>query len=114
MSVYQSCFCAVGPNSSLAVDAEKFAAEFLAAVDTDGDGMLSLCELAWCIKTDGFGNKQFLDAGNWLKLAPGKWKKYDTRGDGNIDAQNLKVAMTEFLSMGWQYKIGEGYSGISR
>ena len=86
-------------------EAALFADEFLAMIDTDGDGQISSCELAWSIKQNDFGKTRFEEAAKWLKQTPGKFMQYDARCDGNISRDNLRLAMLEFFKYSWKYRV---------
>jgi len=79
--------------------AHKFATELLKAVDDDGDGGLSLCEL----KAAELGpNPMWQKAAIWL--TSGRiFQTYDIRGVGVIDEKELFQAMDRFLSESWKY-----------
>jgi len=81
----------------------EFALDFLHAVDTDGDGGLSLCELkAAELGKAGSDNPRFAKASIWL-LNDRNFQKYDVRGVGIIEEEELIVAMEVFLTDGWKY-----------
>lgn len=83
----------------------QFAQDFLHAVDTDGDGGLSLCELKAAEMTKDHHNPMFAKASIWLTnpRCGGNFKKYDKRGIGIIDEPDLMQAMEVFLAEYWKY-----------
>jgi len=89
-------------------EGRKFAEEFLSVVDQDGDGALSYCELAWCMKAGDLEDDRFAKAAKWLTqgMRPGiKFKKYDIDDNGTIEFEMLVEAMVEYCASGWQYEL---------
>ena len=97
----------VGPTESEREEHKRFALEFLHAVDTDGDGGLSLCELKACeLHKAGTSDSRFKKASIWLLKQEGgqqTFTKYDTRGIGIIDEPQLIEAMEVFMRDHWKY-----------
>jgi len=81
-----------------------FAMEFLACIDEDGDGGLSLVELkaAEMGKRGSTANPLFAKAAIWLTHGR-TFQRYDTRGIGIIEEDKLKEAMEVFLTDMWKY-----------
>ena len=82
---------------------QSFCTAFLHAVDTDGDGGLSLCELK--AAELGCENPWFVKASLWLTTNGNKkCKEYDVRGIGIIDEPDLREAMDLFCEEHWKYE----------
>ena len=81
----------------------QFAFDFLAAVDLDGDGGLSLCELkAAELGETETGNPLFVKASLWLQ-ANRNFQKYDVNADGIIEEPELIEAMKVFQKDHWKF-----------
>lgn len=84
--------------------AAKFAHQFVLAVDTDGDGGLSLCELkAAELEQTGAANSDFAKAAMWLQHNR-HFQMYDQNCDGVIEEIELVPAMELFLNEHWKYE----------
>lgn len=81
------------------VAARKFTRELIAAVDANGDGGLSMCELK---ATDLSQVEMFNKASRWI-LTSRRFQKYDIRGVGIIAKEDLVTAMDTFLKDYWKY-----------
>lgn len=82
----------------------KLARDFMLAVDTDGDGGLSLCELkAAELGKAGAKNPEFAKISIWLQTG-GNFKKYDKRGIGVIEESAFEDAINRFLDEHWKYE----------
>ena len=78
-----------------------FAVEFVAAVDEDGDGGLSLNELK---NNEVSGsNEMHKKAAIWLQYGR-NFQRFDHRGIGIIDEAGIQQAMDEFLMSEWKYE----------
>merc|ERR1711907_30078 len=82
---------------------KKFATDFVNAIDDDGDGGLSLCELKSAeLGNTGSENPLFAKAAIWLQ-SNRNFQKYDVDGIGIIDEVHLLEAMEVFLKDHWKF-----------
>merc|ERR1711934_235438 len=82
---------------------KQFTDEFVNAIDDDGDGGLSLCELKSAeLGTSGSENPLFAKAAIWLQ-SNRNFQKYDVEGIGIIDGEHLLQAMEVFLKDHWKF-----------
>jgi len=89
-----------------ALDNAQFAERFLKAVDDDGDGGLSLCELKAAEmgkSNSGTVDPMFRKASIWLQTNR-NFQKYDGDSDAILNIEELTNAMVVFLQEHWKYE----------